>query len=222
MALFLKPKLAFWVSLGIPISFMGGFWLMPPLDLSINMLSLFTFILVLGIVVDDAIIVGENIFQWKERGLSDVDAAIKGANQVAIPVTFAVLTTMTTFSPMLSVAGNVGQIWRIIPLVTIAVLVFSLIESLTILPAHLAHSKTDSNSSFKFLNKISYKWESIQSKIKDWLNWVINKRYKPFLKLCIENKWTTISSSISVLLLTVGILISGWMKFVFFHLWKLI
>ena len=216
LALFLKPKLAFWVSLGIPISFMGGFWLMPPLDLSINMLSLFTFILVLGIVVDDAIIVGENIFQWKERGLSDVDAAIKGANQVAIPVTFAVLTTMTTFSPMLSVAGNVGQIWRIIPLVTIAVLVFSLIESLTILPAHLAHSKTDSNSSFKFLNKISYKWESIQSKIKDWLNWVINKRYKPFLKLCIENKWTTISSSISVLLLTVGILISGWMKFVFF------
>ena len=216
LALFLKPKLAFWVSLGIPISFMGGFWLMPPLDLSINMLSLFTFILVLGIVVDDAIIVGENIFQWKERGLSDVDAAIKGANQVAIPVTFAVLTTMTTFSPMLSVAGNVGQIWRIIPLVTIAVLVFSLIESLTILPAHLAHSKTDSNSRFKFLNKISYKWESIQSKIKDWLNWVINKRYKPFLKLCIENKWTTISSSISVLLLTVGILISGWMKFVFF------
>ena len=216
LALFLKPKLAFWVSLGIPISFMGGFWLMPPLDLSINMLSLFTFILVLGIVVDDAIIVGENIFLWKERGLSDVDAAIKGANQVAIPVTFAVLTTMTTFSPMLSGAGNVGQIWRIIPLVTIAVLVFSLIESLTILPAHLAHSKTDSNSSFKFLNKISYKWESIQSKIKDWLNWVINKRYKPFLKLCIENKWTTISSSISVLLLTVGILISGWMKFVFF------
>ena len=216
LALFLKPKLAFWVSLGIPISFMGGFWLMPPLDLSINMLSLFTFILVLGIVVDDAIIVGENIFQWKERGLNDVDAAIKGANQVAIPVTFAVLTTMTTFSPMLSVAGNVGQIWRIIPLVTIAVLVFSLIESLTILPAHLAHSKTDNKSRFYYLSKISDKWEVIQSKIKNWLNWIINYRYRPFLRLCIENKWTTISSSISVLLLTIGILVSGWMKFVFF------
>ena len=93
---------------------------MPIFDVSINMLSLFTFILVLGIVVDDAIIVGENIYQWKERGFSNIEAAKKGANQVAIPVFFAVLTTITTFSPMLSVAGNVGPIWRIIPLVTIA------------------------------------------------------------------------------------------------------
>ena len=137
LAIFLKPKLAFWVSLGIPISFMGGFWLMPIFDVSINMLSLFTFILVLGIVVDDAIVVGENIFLWRERGLSGVDAAVKGASQVSIPVIFAILTTIAAFSPMLSVAGNVGQIWRIIPLVTIIVLVFSLIESLTILPAHL-------------------------------------------------------------------------------------
>ena len=216
LALFLKPKLAFWVSLGIPISFMGGFWLMPTLDLSINMLSLFTFILVLGIVVDDAIIVGENIFQWKERGLNDIDAAIKGANQVAIPVTFAVLTTMTTFSPMLSVAGNVGQIWRIIPLVTIAVLVFSLIESLTILPAHLAHSKTDKKSRFNILNNLSIKWDVIQKKIKDALSWFIREKYYSFLKLSIQNKWTTLSISVSILLLTVGILVGGWMKFVFF------
>ena len=216
LALFLKPKLAFWVSLGIPISFMGGFWLMPTLDLSINMLSLFTFILVLGIVVDDAIIVGENIFQWKERGLNNVDAAIKGASQVAIPVFFAVLTTMTTFSPMLSVAGNVGQIWRIIPLVTIAVLVFSLIESLTILPAHLAHSDSDKKSNFKYFKLLSEKWSIIQDKIKNWLSSFIKNRYRPFLKLAIENKWTTLSTSLSILILTIGILVSGWMKFVFF------
>ena len=125
LAIFLKPKLAFWVSLGIPISFMGGFLLMPAADLSINMLSLFTFILVLGIVVDDAIIVGENVFLWRERGLPPEEAALKGASQVAIPVTFAVLTTMATFSPMLTVSGNLGQVWRIIPLVTIIVLIFS-------------------------------------------------------------------------------------------------
>ena len=111
LAIFLKPKLAFWVSLGIPISFMGGFWLLPSAGVSINMLSLFVFILVLGIVVDDAIIVGENIFNWKERGLSNFDAAIKGASQVATPVTFAVLTTMVTFSPMLIVDGDIGDIW---------------------------------------------------------------------------------------------------------------
>ena len=139
LALFLKPKLAAWVSLGIPISFMGGFWLLPLFDVSINMISLFTFILVLGIVVDDAIVVGENIHIYLKRGLSGVDAALEGAYQVAKPVIFAVLTTMVTFSPMILVEGALGKIWKIIPVVTILVLMFSLIESLTILPAHLAH-----------------------------------------------------------------------------------
>ena len=125
LALFLKPRLAFWVSLGIPISFMGGFWLMPLMDLSINMLSLFTFILVLGIVVDDAIVVGENIALFRERGMSPKEAAVKGTVQVATPVFFAVLTTMATFSPMLAVEGEIGSIWRIFPLITISVLFWS-------------------------------------------------------------------------------------------------
>ena len=103
LALFLKPKLAAWVSLGIPISFMGGFWLLPVFDVSINMISLFTFILVLGIVVDDAIVVGENIHIFRKRGLKGPDAALEGAYQVAKPVIFAVLTTMVTFSPMMLV-----------------------------------------------------------------------------------------------------------------------
>ena len=129
LALFLKPKLAFWVSLGIPISFMGGFWFMPLGDVSINMLSLFTFILVLGIVVDDAIVVGENIMLFRERGLSPRDAAIKGALQVSSPVIFAIMTTVVTFAPMLAVEGTIGAIWRIIPLITIYVLFWSLFES---------------------------------------------------------------------------------------------
>ena len=103
LALFLKPKLAAWVALGIPISFMGGFWLLPVFDVSINMISLFTFILVLGIVVDDAIVVGENIHIFRKRGLKAEDAALEGAYQVAKPVIFAVLTTMVTFSTMVLV-----------------------------------------------------------------------------------------------------------------------
>ena len=216
LALFLKPKLAFWVSLGIPISFMGGFWLMPIFDVSINMLSLFTFILVLGIVVDDAIIVGENIFLWRERGLSGVEAAVKGASQVAVPVIFAILTTIAAFSPMLSVAGNVGQIWRIIPLVTIIVLIFSLFESMTILPAHLGHVDDEKLSRFKIINILSRKWGGIQDKIKSRLNNFINKRYKPFLALTLNHKGTTLATAAGVFMLTIGLIAGGWIKFVFF------
>ncbi len=215
LALFLKPKLAFWVSLGIPISFMGGFWLMPLFDLSVNMLSLFTFILVLGIVVDDAIIVGENIFLWRERGLDPVEAAVKGAKQVAIPVTFAVLTTMVTFSPMLSVEGNIGQIWRIIPLITILVLIFSLVESLTILPAHLGHISENSNR-FRIFRKIGSKWEKIQEKIRKFLDWFIDNKYRPFLEWTIKNNRASLASSFAIFLLTIALLAGGWMKFVFF------
>jgi len=217
LALFLKPKLAFWVSLGIPISFMGGFWLMPALGLSINMLSLFTFILVLGIVVDDAIVVGENVFLWKERGLSPEDAAVKGASQVAIPVTFAVLTTMATFSPMLAVEGNMGQIWRIIPLVTIIVLIFSLIESLTILPSHLGHISENTHSRFGWLRALSSGWERIQSKIKQGLNWFVQEKYKPFLAWTLAHQGITLASSAGIFILTIGLLAGGWMKFVFFQ-----
>ena len=167
LAIFLKPKLAFWVSLGIPISFMGGFWLMSPLDLSINMLSLFTFILVLGIVVDDAVVVGENIALFRERGMEPKEAAVKAATQVSTPVFFAVLTTMATFSPMLAVEGQIGAIWRIFPLITISVLVWSLFESLTILPAHLAHS-SDKKSKFAIINSISGSMGSIPVKDQKW------------------------------------------------------
>jgi multidrug efflux pump subunit AcrB len=216
LAIFLKPKLAFWVSLGIPISFMGGFLLMPIFDVSINMLSLFTFILVLGIVVDDAIVVGENIFLWRERGLSGIEAAVKGATQVSVPVIFAILTTIAAFSPMLSVAGNVGQIWRIIPLVTIIVLVFSLIESMAILPAHLGHIDDERLSRFRIINVLSQKWEKVQDKIKSRLDNFINEKYKPFLAWTLNRNGTTLAASAGVFILTIGLIAGGWIKFVFF------
>ena len=215
LALFLKPKLAFWVSLGIPISFMGGFWLFGPLDLSINMLSLFTFILVLGIVVDDAIVVGENIALFKERGMNSVDAAVKGAMQVATPVFFAVLTTMVTFSPMLAVEGDIGGIWRIFPLVVISVLVWSLIESLTILPAHLAHS-SDEEPKNKILLLVSNKWNSMQEKIVGGLYYVTHRVYKPILLKAVNKPFSALSFAAGIFVLTIGIMLSGILKFSFF------
>ena len=213
LALFLKPKLAGWVSLGIPISFMGGFWLLPIFDVSINMISLFTFILVLGIVVDDAIVVGENIHIFRKRGLNGPDAALEGAYQVAKPVIFAVLTTMVTFSPMILVEGALGKIWRIIPVVTIVVLIFSLIESLTILPAHLAHLKEDPDTKDNFLSKW---WSDIQQVIHDGLQSFIKNRYTPILEWALKNRANTISIAISIFILSLGIVASGFLKFNFF------
>jgi len=215
LALFLRPKLAFWVSLGIPISFMGGFWFMPLGDVSINMLSLFTFILVLGIVVDDAIVVGENIMLFRERGYSPKEAAIKGAVQVSSPVIFAIMTTVVTFAPMLAVEGAIGAIWRIIPLITIYVLFWSLFESLTILPSHLAHSH-EKESNIPIIRFCTGKWDIVQSKIKVLLNNFINDIYKPTLNWVINNIVSTISIALSIFILTIGLIAGGYLKFSFF------
>ena len=139
LALFLDLRLALWVSLGIPISFLGAIALMPSLDVSINVMSLFAFVTVLGIVVDDAIIVGENIFRHQEDHGEGLRGSIEGGQEIAKPVIFAVLTTVAAFSPLLFVPGMMGKIFRVIPLVVIPCLLFSLIESLGILPAHLSH-----------------------------------------------------------------------------------
>ena len=215
LSLFLKPKFAFWVSLGIPISFLGAIWFFPFLDVSINMLSLFTFILVLGIVVDDAIVVGENFYRYKERGESSRDAAIKGAYEISKPVIFAILTTMATFSPMLFIEGASGNIWKIFPLVVIPILFFSLFESLTILPFHLAHSK-ERKSKISFINKISLFFEKIRNSVTNYLNIIIKKYYYPLLKKCLKNNWITLSGFFSMLIITIGLIYSGYIKFNFF------
>ena len=215
LSLFLKPKFAFWVSLGIPISFLGAIWLFPFLDVSINMLSLFTFILVLGIVVDDAIVVGENFYRYKEMGKSSRESAIKGAYEISKPVIFAILTTMATFSPMLFVEGASGKIWKIFPLVVIPILFFSLFESLTILPFHLAHSK-EKKSKIKFIDKVSLVFERIRNYLTKYLNIIIQEYYYPFLKNCLKNNLITLSGFFSILILTIGLISSGYIKFNFF------
>ena len=140
LGLFLRPAVAFWVCLGVPIAFMGAFSLMPYLGVTINVLTLYGFILVLGILVDDAIVTGERIHTFQQRGGTILDGAIKGAQEVATPVIFGVLTTAIAFVPLLLVEGRRGQIFAQIPLVVIPCLLFSLVESKLILPAHLGHS----------------------------------------------------------------------------------
>ena len=215
LALFLKPKLAGWISLGIPISFMGGFWLLPLFDVSINMISLFTFILVLGIVVDDAIVVGENIFIFKQRGLGKSEAAFKGTYQVATPVIFAVLTTMVTFSPMILVEGALGKIWRIIPVVTIVVLIMSLIESLIILPVHLAHMN-EKQSKNTFILFFSNKWEKLQNWVNNNLQNFIKSIYQPVLRWVLNHRANTVALALGIFVITFGIVFSGILRFSFF------
>ena len=141
LSLFLDMRLAFWVSLGIPICFLGALAVMPSLALSINMISCFAFILVLGIVVDDAIIVGENIHRHQEGHADSLRGAIEGAREIGKPVVYAVLTTAAAFLPLLFVSGGFGQMFQVVPLVVLPCLLFSLLESLGILPAHLAHGR---------------------------------------------------------------------------------
>lgn len=136
---FLDLRLAYWVGLGIPISFMGAFLLLPLAGGSINMISLFALIITLGMVVDDAIVVGENVFEKAQAGLSPMKAAIEGAQEMSVPVTFAILTSVAAFAPMLAVPGVSGKIFAVIPTVVVSVLIFSLLESFFVLPAHLGH-----------------------------------------------------------------------------------
>jgi len=211
LALFLKFRLAFWVSLGIPISFLGAFWMMPGSDVTINLISLFAFIVVLGIVVDDAIIVGENIFRRHEKGDRGPAGSARGATQVAIPVIFGVLTTIAAFFPLLYVAGVMGKFMRVIPVIVIWTLVFSLIESLLILPAHLAHIKEP-----KEPHGLGRIWRRFQTRFTDRFAWFIDHVYRPSLRFGLKFRYATVAWAVVTLLLTVGIVKAGLIKFVFF------
>jgi len=140
LALFLEVRLAFWVMMGMVISFVGGQVLLPAAGVSLNMISMFGFLVVLGIVVDDAIVVGENVYEYRRQGMSPMDAAIRGAQDVAKPVTFAILTNIIAFVPLLFIPGVTGKYWLPLPIVVIVVLLVSLVDALFILPAHLAHA----------------------------------------------------------------------------------
>jgi multidrug efflux pump subunit AcrB len=208
LGIFLDVRLSFWVTMGIPISFAAGLMFLPQFDVSINMISLFAFIMILGIVVDDAIIVGENIYRKHEEGLPALSASVEGALEVGRPVIFSVLTTMVAFYPLLTAGGMMGKITRNIPIVVILVLAGSLIESLFILPAHLNRSKVLTSK-----NVAGTKREKAAAR---WLKSIIDGPYARFLALSIKWRYATVALGVAVVLITLGTYQAGMVKFTFF------
>jgi len=205
LALFLRPAVAMWVSIGIPICFLGAFAVMPHIGASLNMLTMFAFLIVLGIVVDDAIVTGENIYRHIRNGMPPQEAAIFGTQEVATPVTFGVVTTMVAFAPLLAIDGPLGSFAEQIPLIVIPVLAFSLIESKLILPAHMSTIKVrDENDINKF-------GRAQQAFSRGFENAII-RLYKPFLDKCVNNKTITITSAICIFAITITISATGWLR----------
>ena len=203
LGLFLELKLAFWVMMGIPTSFLGAFLFLPSMDITINMISMFAFIVALGIVVDDAIVAGENIYEYRQRGMGLVAAAIRGARDVAVPISYSILTNIVAFVPLMTVPGAMGRIWRVIPVVVITVFTISWIEALFILPAHLAHTKSGGSSALgRFVHRRQQGFSRLFSR-------GIRRVYGPMLDACIRVRYLTVAVGIAVLAAVGGYVASG-------------
>ena len=205
LALFLRPAVAFWVGIGIPVCFLGAFAVMPHIGASLNMLTMFAFLIVLGIVVDDAIVTGENIYRHIRNGMPPQQAAIFGTQEVATPVTFGVVTTMVAFAPLLAIDGTLGSFAKQIPFIVIPVLVFSLVESKLILPAHMSTIKVRDEKDIGRLGKAQ------QAFSRGFENAII-RVYKPFLDKCINNKTITVTAAVCVFAVVMTISATGWLR----------
>jgi multidrug efflux pump subunit AcrB len=211
LALFLRLKLAFWVMVGLPIAFMGAFFLMPVFDVTVNMLSLFGFILVLGIVVDDAIVIGESAYTNMRAKGHSTDIIVEGVMKVAVPATFGVLTTIAAFVPILMVTGVTGQFFEAVGWVVTLCLVFSLVESKLILPAHLVHMKV------KHYEKDTHNFfVRFQRFFSEGLHHFVDDFYAPLLEKALKRRYLTLSIFVSALILSIGLLMGGLLRFVFF------
>ena len=205
LALFLETRLAFWVSLGIPTSFLGSFIFLSGTDFSINVISMFAFIVTLGIVVDDAIVVGENIYHWRRKGLTLLQAAVAGTREVAMPVIFSVLTNLVSFLPLMFIPGFMGKIFKVIPIVVAAVFGVSLIESLFILPAHLAHrERTGAIWPLNYLER----WQERFSRAFESF---VRTRYSALLSMMIRQRYAVLAFGVAVMLALGGYVASGRM-----------
>ncbi|MGD9257274.1 MAG: efflux RND transporter permease subunit, partial [Gammaproteobacteria bacterium] len=211
LTLFLRGSVAFWVLIGMPIAFMGGIAMMPVFGVTLNLISLFAFILVLGIVVDDAIVTGENIYTKLETSRNSLDAAIAGTQEIAVPVTFGVLTTIAAFIPLLMIEGVRGQLFAQIPLIVIPVLLFSLVESKLVLPAHLKHTKVrgDSDSDHGLLVRG-------QRQISRWLDHSTKRLYEPALRAAMVRPYLALSVFLAAAIVLFSLAIGGHLRFIFF------
>ena len=211
LALFLRLKLAMWVAVGLPICFLGAIGCLPLMDVSINMITLFAFILVLGIVVDDAIVIGENVYTKCRNEGHSIKNVIAGAQEVAMPATFGVLTTVAAFIPIMMIPGAQGKMWIGIAVVVVLCLVFSLIESKLILPAHLAHTDFSLKDESE-MGPIS----RFQRRFADGLHVFVDRYYKPVLHYAVKNRYATVAAFVGMMLVTFGMLGGGIIRYVFF------
>jgi multidrug efflux pump subunit AcrB len=213
LALFLHFRLAFWVAIGIPISFMGAFFVLDWHGDTINMISLFAFIMTLGILVDDAIIFGENAYSHFSRGKSASEAVGGGIGEVAWPVVMAVTTTIVAFTPLLFVAGIMGKFIAVLPTAVIIILTVSLIEALVILPAHLhgAFSRASKREATK--NGLQVR---LVGKVDQILQHVINRHYARAIRFVIRNRYFSFCVALAVLIVMGGLVAGGRVSFVLF------
>jgi len=211
LALFLRLKLAFWVMVGLPVAFLGTLFLMPTFGITVNLISLFGFILVLGIVVDDAIVIGESAYTSIRAKGHSIDNVLEGVFKVAMPAIFGVLTTIAAFIPILMISGIMGKFFSAIGWVVTLCLVFSIVESKLILPAHLAHMKVRHYSADTHNALIRF-----QRFFSEGLHTFVDNYYSPFLARCLQRRYLTLSVFISMLILTIGLLAGGILRSVFF------
>jgi multidrug efflux pump subunit AcrB len=208
MGLFLEARLAFWVTLGIPTAFLGALLFLPWFGVSLNMMSMFAFIIALGIVVDDAIMVGENIHSYREQGHSLREAAVRGAREMAVPITFAILSNIVAFLPLLFLPGFLGMIFAVVPLVVITVFLASWLEALFILPAHLAH-RAGGREAPAWRRPLDRLRQALQA----WLARVTRERFAPFLERCLDQRLLTVSLAVAVLAVALAYAMSGRLGF---------
>ena len=207
LALFLEIRLAFWVMMGMVVAFVGGLLLMPLAGVSVNMISLFGFLVVLGIVVDDAIVVGENVYEKRQETGDYEVAAIEGTREVAGPVTFSILTNIVAFVPLMFIPGETGKFWAPLPVVVILVLSLSLIESLFILPAHLAHARAGVRKG-RGLGAMLHRGQQGFSRL---FNRLVELLFRPVLVMCLRFRYVTACTALGLFLVISGYATSAHM-----------
>ena len=211
LILTLRPKVALWVTAGIGVAFMGTFALLPANDVSLNVMSTFAFLLVLGIVVDDAIVVGESVHHHAHAaGGGTPETAIAGAQAVAKPVIFAVLTTMVAFAPWFFLSGDEVQVTRQFSIVITLALAISLIEVFLILPSHLRHMPNRPRG-----DAVANRWARWQRTISDGIVTFAGTRYRRIVGACLQRRYLTTSAFLAAFIISVGVLSSGWVRFGF-------
>jgi len=194
LAAFLELRLAFWIMCGMAVSFVGGLLFLPWVGVSVNMISMFAFLVVLGIVVDDAIVVGENVHELREQGVEGTEAAIRGTQDIAVPVVFSVLSTVVAFVPVMLLPGTTGMYWWPLPIVVITVLMLSLVEALVILPSHLAHIGTQGRP-----------WRvvaGVQRVVTSLTRGFVDTVYSPVLRVCLRFRYVTLWAAVGLLVVT--------------------